>query len=73
MTETTLDAFHYHEALDRTSFVMDIISDGLLIHPAIQSNAQWVRDVENAIAHLMDVYQAIGEFSIPVVEEGGMK
>lgn len=58
-----LDKFHYHEALDRTSLITDLLESHLLDHPAIEQNPDWRAHVENAMMELARLYQAIGRIT----------
>lgn len=49
-----------HEALDRTSVILDSLEYSLLQHPAIDQNKDWKSKVETAQKALLDLYQTIG-------------
>lgn len=58
-----LDKFHYHEALDRSHVIVDMMNDYLLEHPAVSQNKKIKKKVEKAIENLADAYQLIGQKS----------
>ena len=55
-----LGHLYYHEALDRTSVVIDIIDDHIAMHPVIQNHKKLRKKVYKALDLLGDVYQAVG-------------
>ena len=58
-----LDRFHYHEALDRTYVVQNIITEHLLEHPVIQKHKDLKKRVEQAELLLAEVYQLVSNYS----------
>ena len=58
-----LDQFHYHEALDRTYVIGDIIGEQLTNHPVIQKHKDLKKKVKQAEKLLAEVYQLIGGIS----------
>ena len=58
------DAFHQHEALDRTSMFAQMVGIWLLEHPAVQANQKVRKKVEKAANLLSEAYQEIGESSL---------
>lgn len=59
-----LDEFHYHEALDRSYVIAEIIDSTLLTHPVIQKHRDFKKRVENAQQLIVEVYQLIGGLEI---------
>lgn len=55
-----LGPLHYHEALDRSCLIMELIENALLQHPAIKAHPKWFKRVEKAHAELLNLYQEIG-------------
>lgn len=55
-----LDEFHYHEAIDRTWVITDMMDTYLLAHPVINKNKKLKNKVQQAQHLLLDVYQIIG-------------
>jgi len=56
-----LDEFHYHEALDRTYVLINIIENELKSHPVITKHKILKTKVKLAQKHLLDLYQLIGK------------
>lgn len=55
-----LDEFHRHEALDRCSLLVDVISVHLLDHAYIQAHPEYAKKIEESARILFEVYQSIG-------------
>jgi hypothetical protein len=55
-----LDAFHYHEALDRTHILCENINDHLLQHPVCKLDKEIGMKIELALDTLYEAYQIIG-------------
>lgn len=55
-----LDAYDWHEALDRTCICMEMVDRYILFHPAIESSASLKAKAEAAHQLLFDLYQEIG-------------
>ncbi|MCK9273214.1 hypothetical protein M0P65_06740 [Candidatus Gracilibacteria bacterium] len=55
-----LDTFHYHESLDRSWCIVDIIQTILLTHPVIHKHKKIKKQVKKARTHLINAYQMIG-------------
>lgn len=51
---------HYHEALDRTYVIQDIIDRQLMDHPAISQTPAWKKIVQQAQDKLGELYLLIG-------------
>ena len=64
MKKEKLDEFHYHEALDRTSMICDVLSDQVMGHPVFQQNKYLKDELELAINTLYAVYCEIGKLMI---------
>jgi len=56
----TLDEFHYHEAIDRSYLIAEMIETILLTHPVIQKHRDLKKRVANAQQLIYNVYQLIG-------------
>lgn len=52
--------YYAHEALDRTSMVIDIVESHLAEHPYIQADPQLVDLINQATEALAKAYQHIG-------------
>ena len=52
-----LDDFHYHESLDRTYLIAQMMDDFLLSHPVFKKHKKLRKDVEKAQMILAEVYQ----------------
>jgi len=59
-----LDKFLIHEALDRTSFIIDIIDEGIYYHPVFKKNKKLRKKLNKSIELLNEVYQEIGSTKI---------
>jgi|GEM_PF-1443264 len=59
-----LDEFHYHEVLDRTYMINEIIENFLINHPVVKKHKKIETDIENAQDILYEVYQEIGKLII---------
>ena len=55
-----LDKFDYHEALDRSFCVANMIEDMLVIHPVVKKNKKIKKLIGKAQRHILDAYQIIG-------------
>lgn len=55
-----LDAYDWHEALDRTSICMEMVDRYVLFHPAIESTETLKAKAEAAHRLLFELYQEIG-------------
>ena len=58
-----LDEFHYHEVLDRTAMIMNIIDNYLIQHPVCKIEEKFTNKVEMANMILVDAYQLLGTIS----------
>ena len=58
-----LDHFHYHEALDRTYLICDILTTNLVSHPVIKKHRDLKKRVKEAEKLLAEVYQRVGNYS----------
>lgn len=59
-----LDAFHWHEALDRSFICMEMVDRLLLFHPAIESSETFKTKAKQAHQLLFELYQELGRVSI---------
>lgn len=62
--KSKLDEFHYHEALDRSYVVGEIIENTLATHPVIKKHKQLKTKIEKAQELIIEVYQELGGLSI---------
>lgn len=53
-------SFSYHEALDRTSMVLNILDNNVLSHPAILLDPEAYRLAYEAQSKLYNLYQYLG-------------
>ena len=58
--EIKLDAFHRHEALDRSHVILLMLEEVLLQHPFIKANPEISQKLEEAGSYLAQAYQMIG-------------
>lgn len=59
-----LTQFHYHEALDRSSIVLDILDRHLIQHPVCKLDKEVAILIEEAAVKIHEAYQLIGHRSI---------
>lgn len=59
-----LDEFYYHEALDRTHIIANMVEDVLVDHPVYKKHLHLKKQVKKAQRILCDLYQEIGSLSI---------
>lgn len=59
-----LTQFHYHEALDRSSIVLDILDIHLIQHPVCKLDKEVAILIEEAAVKIHKAYQLIGHRSI---------
>lgn len=64
-----LDMFYYHEALDRSYVVADIIDRTLAEHPAIKMHPDLEKKVLKAQELIVEVYQELGGLEITLFPE----
>jgi len=57
---TKLDSFHYHEALDRTAMICDMIDTFLIQHPVAKAEKEFAEKLEEANMKLYEAYQVMG-------------
>jgi hypothetical protein len=58
-----LDEFHYHEVIDRTYIIAEIIDQHLVQHPVFKAEKEFAEKVEQATMLLAEAYQIIGSIS----------
>jgi len=58
-----MDKFHYHEALDRSYLIGDLLTIHLSDHPVIETHKDLKKRVKKAEKLLAEVYQRIGNYS----------
>ncbi len=63
-TKPELDAFHYHEMLDRLHVIMCTIDDHLQQHPVAKIENEIGNHINEAVNHLWKAYQLAGAKSI---------
>lgn len=64
MAKKKLDEFHYHEALDRSYLIADMIESALVEHPVIRKHRNLKAKIVKAQELIVEVYQEIGGLSI---------
>lgn len=64
MSKKKLSEFHYHEALDRTYIIINIIENSLTYHPVFKKHKKLRKKVNKAIDVLCDAYQEIGKMEV---------
>lgn len=64
-----LTEFHYHEALDRTSVICDMVDRHLIQHPVCKLDKEVNKLVEDAAMKLYEAYQLLGHRSIELFPE----
>lgn len=68
-----LDAFHYHEALDRSAMIGEMIDTFLIQHPVSKAEKQFAEKLEEASIKLFEAYQIIGSICHNKENEHGNK
>lgn len=58
-----MDEFSYHEAIDRSFIVSEMLEDILLNHPVISKHKKLRKRVEKAADLIGEVYQKVSEIS----------
>lgn len=59
--KTKLDRYHWHEALDRTSFIGEIVEEHLAKHALIRSTPKF-KSVVTQVGNLLgELYQELGQ------------
>ena len=56
-----LTELHYHEALDRSSIILDTIDRHLIQHPVCKLDKEVSKLVEEAAQKIYEAYQLLGE------------
>lgn len=56
-----LDAFHWHEALDRAMLAFEFFNERVERHPAVQATQDLKRQAEAISRQMFQLYQALGE------------
>lgn len=64
-----LDEFHYHEALDRSYLVAEMLESALIEHVVIKKHKNLKTKLEKAQELIIEVYQEIGGLSITLFTE----
>lgn len=59
-----LDEFHYHEALDRSYIVADLLETALIEHVVIKKHRNLKNKLQKAQELIVEVYQELGGLSI---------
>ena len=59
-----LTQFHYHEALDRSSVILDTIDRHLIQHPVCKLDKEVAKLIEEAATKMFEAYQLLGDRSI---------
>jgi len=60
MKKKKIGKFHYHEALDRSFIVGQMIDSFLINHPVIRKHKKLRKKVERAATLIYDTYQEVG-------------
>ena len=68
-----LDEFHYHEAMDRTAMITDIVDSYLVQHPVFKAEKEFAEKIEQAGMLLAEAYQIVGDLSFKKSENKNMK
>lgn len=68
-TTSALNAFHWHEALDRGCICMKMIDQLLLLHPVISRNEELLHKVQQARSILSDACREIASRSMDAAGE----
>lgn len=55
-----LDKYHYHEALDRSYCVANIIEEMLITHPVVIEDKKIRKHIKKAQKQILIAYQLIG-------------
>jgi hypothetical protein len=63
-----LDEFHYHEALDRSYIVAELIETALIEHVVIKKHKSLKAKIEKAQSLIVEAYQEIGGLSITLFD-----
>lgn len=58
-----LDEFHYHEAMDRTAMITDMVDNYLVQHSVFKAEKEFAEKIEKAGMLLAEAYQIIGNLS----------
>jgi UDP-2,3-diacylglucosamine pyrophosphatase LpxH len=58
-----LDEFHYHEVMDRTYIIGDIIDQHLMQHPVFKAEKEFAEKIEQVGMLLAEAYQIVGNLS----------
>jgi hypothetical protein len=64
-----LDEFHYHEAMDRTAMLTDMVDSYLVQHPVFKAEKEFAEKIEQAGMLLAEAYQIVGDLSFKRSEE----
>jgi hypothetical protein len=64
-----LDEFHYHEAMDRTAMLTDMVDSYLVQHPVFKAEKEFAEKIEQAGMLLAEAYQIVGDLSCRRSEE----
>lgn len=64
-----LDAFHYHEALDRTYVAADMINRNLTEHPVVKRHKELRKRMGIVEKNLYEIYQLIGTLESVLFKE----
>ena len=58
-----LDAFHRHEALDRSFLALEFFSEYVREHPAVHADPKLRRQAEAIVGRMYKLYQSLGDKS----------
>lgn len=64
MKKPKIDNFHYHELLDRSNLICEMIEDYLIQHPVTKLNPPINKKINEGLNSLWEAYQMIGQINI---------
>jgi len=64
MKKPKLDNFSYHELLDRSNLVCEMIEDYLIQHPVTKLNPPIHKKLNEGLSSIWEAYQMIGEMNL---------
>lgn len=68
-----LDEFHYHEAMDRTAMITDMVDNYLVQHSVFKAEKEFAEKIEKAGMLLAEAYQIVGKISFEKMENKNRK
>lgn len=61
-----LNAYYWHEALDRSCICIEMADQYILFHPAIEDNEELKLKAQKAHQLLFEIYQGIGSIMLAI-------